>query len=292
MYRRVVTHYDRCAILFIVDCSLSMRNLTRFGTTEMSKIEVASLIVNHMIDDLVARATRGINVRDYYDIGVIGYSGYEAYSMLPGDDTVFKRVVRLVEDSPQPKYVYLNCQSVDGDIRSMPYLIHPWIEPEASGASPMYDAFTMARNVAKQWCNDPRNKTSFPPLIFHISDGLPSDADDVELRAIAEEIMALGMPKGKSLLFNIYLATADEGDLSIEIYPESRLFYPYDSEREFTFTLSSFLPEHLESYVFRTLRPNTRPPYRATAFNTSPISLLSIINVGTMLYEPFVPVKY
>jgi hypothetical protein len=122
MYRRVVTHYDRCAILFIVDCSLSMRNLTRFGTTEMSKIEVASLIVNHMIDDLVARATRGINVRDYYDIGVIGYSGYEAYSMLPGDDTVFKRVVRLVEDSPQPKYVYLNCQSVDGDIRSMPLL--------------------------------------------------------------------------------------------------------------------------------------------------------------------------
>ena len=136
MYRRVVTHYDRCAILFIVDCSLSMRNLTRFGITEMSKIEVASLIVNHMIDDLVARATRGINVRDYYDIGVIGYSGYEAYSMLPGDDTVFKRVVRLVEDSPQPKFVSLNCQTVDGDVRTMPYLVHPWIEPEASGASP------------------------------------------------------------------------------------------------------------------------------------------------------------
>ena len=96
-----------------------MRNLTRFGTTEMSKIEVASLIVNHMIDDLVARATRGINVRDYYDIGVIGYSGYEAYSMLPGDDTVFKRVVRLVEDSPQPKFVSLNCQTVDGDIEPM-----------------------------------------------------------------------------------------------------------------------------------------------------------------------------
>ncbi len=282
MYDRSVSHCCRCAILFIVDCSLSMKNFTRFSNTIKSKIEVAAIIVNHFIDELVARATRNAYTRDYYDIGVIGYSGYEAVSLLTCDDRrIFVRVPQLAEALPQPKSIYLNQQLHDGRMISVPMNIHPWIEPAAAGASPMYEAMVMAKTALREWCDDPANRFGHAPMVFHITDGTCSDADDLEIVSLAEEIKELEHRGDKVMLFNVYLATTDEGDESEDIYPREEMFATADRDREFIYRLSSTLPHRLERCVAELLEPHSSGPYRATAFNISPLSMLSLIKIGT-----------
>ena len=285
MCSRVITHCNRCAILFIVDCSLSMKNLTRYSNTEMTKMEVATIIVNHFIDELLARATRLSNVRNYYDIGVIGYSGCEATSLLPDNNRILIDITRLSEYKPQPKAVYLNNRYPDGTIKRVSFNLHPWIEPTASGASPMYDAMVLAKTVLKEWCNDPRNNTSYPPLIFHITDSLCSDADIHDLNAILDEITDIGIHNDKTILFNVYLATLGEGDMKEEIYPREYTFATGDRDREFMYNISSSFPRELESHVSQFFEPDNEGPYRTVAFNMSPISMLSIINIGTQSHK-------
>ena len=220
MCSRVITHCNRCAILFIVDCSLSMKNLTRYSNTEMTKMEAATIIVNHFIDEILARATRLSNVRNYYDIGVIGYSGCEATSLLPDNNRILIDITRLSEYQPQPKAVYLNNRYPDGTIKRVSFNLHPWIEPTASGASPMYDAMVMAKEALRGWCNDPGNNRGYAPIVFHITDGVASDADDVEMQAITKQIKSISLNGDNVLFFNIYLASLGEGDETIDIFPK------------------------------------------------------------------------
>ena len=258
-----------------------MRNITRYSNTEMSKIEAATIIVNHFIDELLARATRHNRVRNYYDIGVIGYSGDDAISLLGDDDRVLQEITRLADSQPQPKTIHLNQRYPDGTLQSVPFNIHPWIEPTAAGASPMYNALIMAKIILKEWCNDPQNNSSHPPIIFHITDGVANDADDFDMGAISDEIKNISKHNGNVMLFNVYLATVGEGDESEEIYPCELTFASGDRNCEFLYNISSQLPSEFETNVSQFLEANSIGPYRAVAFNISPISLLSIISIGT-----------
>ncbi|MBO7242063.1 MAG: hypothetical protein J6V19_00165 [Alistipes sp.] len=287
MISRVITHCNRCAILFIVDCSLSMKSITRFSNTEMPKIEAASIIVNHIIDELMARATRANYVRDYYDIGIIGYSGCEATSLLSDDSKIFMRLPRLAENKPQPKTIYLNKSYHAGTPVKISFQLHPWIEPSASGASPMYDAMVMAKEALRGWCNDPGNNRGYAPIVFHITDGVASDADDVEMQAITKQIKSISLNGDNVLFFNIYLASLGEGDETIDIFPKEYTFATRDKDREFIYNISSQFPREFEGYIDQLVdNSDSEGPYRAVAFNTTPVSILSLLNIGTQRILP------
>lgn len=149
----------------------------------------------------------------------------------------------------------------------------------------MYDAMVLAKTVLKEWCNDPRNNSSYPPLIFHITDSLCSDADIHDLNAILDEITDIGIHNDKTILFNVYLATLGEGDMKEEIYPREYTFATGDRDREFMYNISSSFPRELESHVSQFFEPDNEGPYRTVAFNMSPISMLSIINIGTQSHK-------
>lgn len=292
MYSRVITRCSRSAILFIVDCSLSMRDRVRFANTEMSKMEAASIIINHMIEELVARATRGNYIRDYYDIGVIGYSGDMAESLLAENDRVFIDVERVAELMPQPKTVYINQKYADGTVERMPFNIHFWVEPTASGVSPMYDAMVMAKDALRSWCSDPRNKRSIPPIILHIGDGVSSDADDDDLREITDDIKALRVAGGNVLLLNVYLASTGDGDESEELYPSEESFVTQDADKRFLYSISSSFPNELMQRVAQLSSSESCGPFKAFASNISPISVLSIMSIGTQHTSPIVCNEY
>ena len=282
MYCPVITHCDKCAILFVVDCSLSMRNLTRFSNTVMTKRNAAAIIVNHFIEELLARATRHDYVRDYYDIGVIGYSGSESFPLLELDnDSIMVSITRLKEYMPQPQSVYINQLCHDETSHVARFNIPFWIEPTASGESPVYDAMVMTKSVIEKWCNDPKNQHSNPPIVIHISDGVANDADDIELQFIADDIKSIAI-NGKGVLFiNVYLSTIDEGDNNEELFPQEQSFATGDSDKMFLYKISSSIPDYLEAPLSQLLDGDSDATHRAFAANISPISILSLINIGT-----------
>lgn len=279
MYRQPVTHRERTAIIFVVDCSISMLQPAKIGNLILPKIEIIELICNYMIDELILRASRGDKVRNYYDIAVIGYSQGRAESLLPGNDDLMP-IDRLAELMPMPNTIYTAGHGEDGSILNAPITLHEWIKPRAAGSTPMHEALAYVCMLVERWCRNLDNRYSFPPMVFHITDGACNDADEQALLDIAECIKRTHTEDGNTLLFNIHLSSTMEDDYH-EIFPHAKKFKPNRYDREVLYAMSSVIPKELEHLVAYLLGLKHRGPYRGVAFNSSPVELLSILNIGT-----------
>ena len=280
MYKQPITHKARTAILFIVDCSISMLQPTRIGNLIRPKIEIVEYICNIMIDELVLRAVRGNKVRNYYDIAVLGYSMGDVISLLPGQSEGFTAIDRLIEIAPKPKTIYIEQHDTNGSIINAPITFHEWIKPRAAGSTPMHEALAYAYTLIERWCHNLDNRYSFPPMVFHITDGDYNDAHEAELLDIAQRIMQTHTEDGNTLLFNIHLSSDIDDDYH-EIFPRAKKFTTDRRDRALLFKMSSIIPKSLEPMVAYLLGLKHRGPYRGVTFNSSPCDLLAILNIGT-----------
>lgn len=266
----------------LVDCSLSMKSKTLFHNTLLSKQEVSAIVTNTIIEELVVRCERRTRLRDYFDIAVIGYSGEESYSLLPNYKDDFVKAIRLAEDRPQPRTVYLKQRLLDNSIKELPYIIYPWVETSASGASPMYNALMRTKALVSDWCRDRYNRNSFPPLIIHITDGACSDAYSRDLVDIAFDIRNTSTLDGEALIMTLHLSTYGDHDEPCEIYPRDYDYASGDQDRILMRYMSSLIPERLEKFLSAFFREDTSGPYRALALNHSPSTALLIMNIGSI----------
>lgn len=279
-YRVSTTH--RWAVIIVVDSSLSMLQPMVLNHTLLRKIDVATIIVNNIIDELVARATRHDSVRNYFDIAVLGYSGSGTRSLLPDSYHDFVSVTMLAEKRPQPEQIYIK-QSVDNaTLVDAPFMLYPWVTLSASGLSPMYDALQRAKHLAEGWCVDNRRNHAIPPTIFHITDGGCSDATELDLLDLSGQIHNLGIGSDKVLLYNIHLIS--EGDpLPCEYHlPRKEYFYSHNPESMTLFNMSSILPDYMNAYVNYYLCREHKGVRRAFSVNTIPTHILSAINIGSI----------
>lgn len=282
MYYKTITHINRSAVVLLVDCSLSMKSKTLYHNTVLTKQEVSFIVANHIIEELVVRCDRRKRMRDYFDVAAIGYSGDEAFSLLPSYGEGFVKVIRLAEDRPQPRTVYLKQRFPDNSIKEMPHIIYPWVETSASGASPMYDALLRTRALVSQWCKERENCNSFPPLIINITDGVCSDAYSTDLVDIAFDIRRLSTSDGKALIMTLHLSTIGDHDEPSEVYPCDLDCATCDQDRALMRHMSSLIPEELEPFISMCLHEGSSGPYRALALNHTPCSILAILNIGSI----------
>lgn len=252
----------------------------KLGQLVRPKIEIIGLICNLMIDELILRASRGDDVRNYYDIAVLGYSRGRVESLLPGDSEGFIAIDRLTEMMPMPKTIYIEQRDADGRIFNAPIMFHEWIKPLAAGSTPMHEALAYAHTLVEKWCRNLDNRYSFPPMVFHITDGACSDADEAALLDVSSRIMQTHTEDGNTLLFNIHLSSDTWNDYN-EIFPNAKKFSSDRRDRTILFKMSSPIPKTLEALVAYLLGLKHRGPYRGVAFNTSPCELLAILNIGT-----------
>lgn len=287
MYTQGVSHHHRAAIVVIVDCSTSMRKCASLNGMPMIKADAAALITNFIIDELLDRARRYDEVRDYYDIAVIGYSGDGVVSMLPGDGKGFISITRLAEMEPQPRTYYIDQTRPDGTRVKAPFVLHPWIEPEAHGTSPMFEALIHVKGMVAEWCKDGDNRDSLPPIVFHITDGDCNDTDAWSMLHAAQDITNTSTYNGNTLLLNIVLLTMGEEDFNTKVFPAEATYHSTDRNRMLLLRMSSLFPEELEPRVKGMFHLTERGPYRAIAFNTSITEFLNIISIGTENVERY-----
>lgn len=278
MYSKPITHIHRTAFVLLVDCSTSMRERTSFNTMPLSKADAVALVCNFLLDELLERATRGQEVRNYYDIAVLGYADTKVWSLLPNEGEDFIPINRLAKIAPEPVSRCFD-QSIDGGTTSAYFTLRPWLTPKAEGNTPMHMALTHAYMLIDKWCEKPENRDSFPPIVFNITDGNATDAQPQELINIANCIKNTKTEDGNTLLINVRL-----GDM----YSDTSMIFPsdctlYDSaERQSTlFNMSSVLPRSFEPYIATIINHKDAGPYRGLALNASPGELLSILNIGT-----------
>ncbi|MBP3433036.1 MAG: VWA domain-containing protein [Alistipes sp.] len=275
MYEQRITRAHRTAIVLVVDCSTSMQEMTTINNLVMPKAEAIAFASNYLIDELMALATRYDGLRDYYDIAIIGYSGDGVESLLPADG--FNSIAHLATIAPEKRDFTFICKDVVDEDCSTTYAIRPWVDAKATGSTPMFEALAMVADLVEKWCNEPTNRQSFPPMVFNISDGEPTDGTIDELISIAERIKHTATKDGNTLLFNIHL-----GNNTAQHPVTFPCEYNYTSEcphQNMLFRMSSLLPEGLESALEE--QRADHGPYRCVAFNASFGELMSILNIGS-----------
>ncbi len=72
-YSAEISRVNPTCLLFLVDQSGSMSD--QFGNSEssLSKADQVATIVNRFLQNLVVRCAKSEGIRDYFEVGVIGY---------------------------------------------------------------------------------------------------------------------------------------------------------------------------------------------------------------------------
>ncbi|WP_235986657.1 hypothetical protein [Burkholderia contaminans] len=72
-YQAAIQRSDPTALLFLIDQSGSMED--KMAGSERTKAQFVADVLNRTLANLIVRCRKSDGVRDYFDIGVIGYGG-------------------------------------------------------------------------------------------------------------------------------------------------------------------------------------------------------------------------
>ena len=204
-YSQLLSNENPGYILILIDQSGSMGG-SFGGTTGGSKAEECAKAVNRVLREIGLNCTKGTEIRNRCDISVLSYgaSGNQAKNAFSGN--LASKPIVTMQDLAQ------NCLRVEtvkrktsdgaGGLVEVEDDFPIWIEPVASGVTPMAAAFEMACNLVDSWTKN--HQSSFPPVVINISDGAPDSQPDVQ--NAASKLSKLGTSDGTTLILNAHIS--------------------------------------------------------------------------------------
>lgn len=280
MYTQSITRKHRTAFVLTIDCSGSMSETMRFRGREMTKAEAVAAVTNDLLFELIERARRSDGVRDYYDLAVLSYSGDDEVRSLLPEGREMMSVAELAARPTPVRNECVECRLPDGTIAIREIPVPAWIAPRAAGQTPMCEALRRARDLMRAWTTRVENASSFPPVVFNITDGEATDGDQEELRAVSRQIRELRTADGNVLLVNIHIA-CDEECRSV--------FFPSCDEPCFPnryaallYDCSSEMPAVFDAAIREVKGPGAMPPFRGVSYNASAADLVAMLNIGSI----------
>ena len=278
MYSQEITRRHRAAIVIAIDQSCSMNGRMELNGWDLSKADAVSMVVGHLIDELVLRSRRDGSYRHYYDIALVGYSGDRVYSLL-GDEMMFYPITMLAgRKVPRTTYA-LNYRTMQSSSYQFQEEVSLWVEPCAQGSTPMYKMICTVTNLVAEWCARDENRDNFPPLVFNVTDGEASDADYDMLRSAAHRLKSTGTNDGNTLFVNIHISSnTNHAPICFPNIHEVPLSILH---AHLLMDMSSVMPEQLHSYICNNRSYFSNPPYIAMSYNASISELVVMLNIGT-----------
>lgn len=259
------------AFLFLVDQSGSMSD--PMASSEKTKAQFVADVLNRTFMNLVTRCTKAGGVRDYFEIGVIGYGSGSAGNSLHGAlNAEVLNPISAIEANPLR--VEDRKRKVDdgaGGIVEQTVKFPIWFEPQANGGTPMCEAIRNAGAVLAAWCDS--HPDSYPPTVLHVTDGESSDGDP---EALAETLRQFSTNDGHVLLLNLHVSAKAGTPVS---FPSSENSLP-DQYAKLLFRMSSPLPEHLVKAV-QEKGNETSSEARGYVFNAEASEIVDFFDIGT-----------
>jgi hypothetical protein len=281
-YTQQINRQNKACFLFLLDQSYSM--VEPLGNSTDQKCDELGKAMNAWLQNMMIRSTGDEGLKDYMDIGVIGYRTDDSAN--PIIETAFQGELRerllkdgrtlipIAEIAPAARRQNL-MQSVPdedtGELLQVPAEVLVWVDPMAQGGTPMCHTLHFAYGVLEKWIAE--HPKSYPPIVINITDGESQDGDP---GPYAEAIRSLATEDGNVLLFSCHLsATAADSFM----FPSSDEILPDKLARDL-FRMSSVLPEP----IYRTavaenfaLQPNAR----GMVFNADMVCLIKFLDMGT-----------
>ena len=310
-YSADISRANPACFLFLIDQSASMlKGLA--GQKEQLKMNAAADAVNRAIDTISQRCSQGMEVRDYFDIGIIAYG----HAMRMPDDPSIEYLTIMGENEKESYRIH----------RSDPRFKDHWpvkesiisVFPGTSVESPFLPISRVAeiaelenRQVRESdgtggavevtrkvplWLRPhagletPMRQAllhvedalgqwvadhphSFPPIVIIIGDGESSDGDP---EPAARRIMELSTGDGNALMFNCHLSENWAQPIQ---YPHQERGLPGQYARKL-FRMSSIMPPGFRAHA-ETLDIRLAAESRCYVFNADLISMVQFLDIGT-----------
>lgn len=265
-----ISRNNPTAFLFVVDQSGSMSDRMSIGK---SKAEFVSDALNRTLMNLIGRCTKSEGVRDYFEVGVIGYGGRGVDNGFSG--ALGSRVLNPVSAIEQnPTRVEDRKKKMDdgaGGVIETSVKFPVWFEPRADGGTPMRAALTKAAEELAAWCD--AHPESYPPTVLHVTDGESGDGDPEE---IASNLAQLRTNDGPVVVMNIHVSALASDTIK---FPSSESGLP-DNHAKLLFRMSSPLPQHLAGFA-KDKGYNVSPESRGYMFNAEAGEIVDFFDIGT-----------
>jgi len=269
-YQADISRSNPGCFLFLIDQSGSMADAFAGGTGH-SKADELATIINRLLASLVIRCSKDEGVRDYFDVGVIGYGAKVSPALAGANGTPFVRISRLADE---PLRVEDRAQKIPdgaGGLVEQTVKFPIWIDPHANGGTPMTQALEHGRTALSDWVDQHRD--SFPPVVFNITDGEATDGDP---SGAASQVRSLSTDDGSALLFNVHLS--ERRAPTVE-FPASDESLPDNFARRL-FGMSSLLPPHLQNAA-RQEGYAVDDGTRGFVFNADATAVIQFLDIGT-----------
>ena len=270
VYKSDISRENPTCILFIVDQSTSMQNRLEGGSSKALYLADA---INRAIYTMIVRCTRSDGIRDYFQLGIIGYSGSEARNAWLGA-LALQELHDISEVAAKPFEIQERHQQFASDSDSMesrPVKFPIWMKPVSAGYTSMCAGLRRAHSILVNWCEThPQN---YPPTVIHITDGHPTDGDP---EPIATSLKELGTNDGKLILFNVHV---DVGSGVPILFPISSRELP-DRFGVKLFRMSSVLPSQaIQLLRQKGIKVGDSP--QAFVYNADIQAIVDLFDIGT-----------
>lgn len=269
-YEAQISRGSPTAFIFVVDQSGSMSDNMSSGR---SKADFVADALNRTLMNLITRCTKSEGVRDYFEVGVIGYGGSGVVNGFAGAlNSQIIHPVSLIEQNPVR--VEDRKRKMDdgaGGIVETNIKFPVWFEAIASGGTPMREALTRAAEELVTWCDN--HQDCYPPTILHVTDGESSDGDPEE---IATHLRQIRTNDGEVLILNLHVSVLAAEKVS---FPAGDSGLP-DDYAKMLFRMSSQLPEHLVRYA-QEKGHKVGIESRGFMFNAEAAEIVDFFDIGT-----------
>lgn len=269
-YTAEISRTSPTAFLFLVDQSGSMQDTMQNGK---SKAQFVADVLNRTLATLITRCTKAEGTRNYFEVGVLGYSGSTAENGLAGPlSSAVLHPISQIEANPLR--VENRTKRVDdgaGGLVDQSIKFPVWFESKASGGTPMCTAITAAAEQLVAWCDS--HPDSYPPTVLHVTDGESTDGDP---ESLATQLQQISTNDGNVLLFNLHVSTSGADPVK---FPTSDAGLG-DSYAKLLFRMSSPLPPHLQK-VAEEKGIKATMESRGFVFNGEITEIVDFFDIGT-----------
>jgi hypothetical protein len=270
-YSAEISRISPTCFLFLIDQSGSMSDPFG-GEAGQKKADGVADAINRLLQTLILRCAKSEGVRDYFQIGVIGYGGKVGPAL--GGPLAGRSLVPVSEVANHPLRVEQRTRKVPdgaGGLVQQTIKFPVWFEPLAVGRTPMCEALGQAGGILLEFIG--QYPASFPPIVLNITDGAVTDGDP---EPIAENIRGLATEDGNVLLFNLHISSSPSQPIR---FPASAEGLPDDYAR-LLFRMSSVLtPQARETAQGEGLR--VEEGSRGFVFNADLVSVVQFLEIGT-----------
>ncbi len=275
-YTAQISRTNPACILFLIDQSGSMSDPFGGDSTNKSKANGVADATNKLLQNLGIKCARAEGIRDYFDVGVIGY-GKQVMGAF-GGALAGRDLVPISQVAGNPVRIEERVKKVEdgaGGLVDQTVRFPIWFDPVANNGTPMCQALSKAQSILQTWLA--AHPTSFPPIVINITDGESTDGDP---SALVQSIQQMASNDGSVLLLNVHISSNRTAPIE---FPDSEEHLP-DEHARLLFRCSSILPEVMRNYAQQMGYPMTEQS-RGFVFNADMVSIIKFLDIGTKVSD-------